>query len=215
MLRVKSISPNSNYIGFEPNSTCTSYSQQLIKLNNFSHCIIYNCALSNRVQNLVLEKTLVDDCRASVVSSLRPDYFNEVEYVLALDYQSYFIDKNISFVKIDVEGGEYEVLVGMKSAIEKYQPVITCEVLDSHNQEVLEFTQQRATLVSEFLSSINYRIIQLQTNNSRIVSFKQIDSINIKQWTPASYGLNDYLFYPLKSEDIILTNLNELILNLK
>ena len=72
-----------------------------------------------------------------------------------MDYQSIYLDKTVSFIKIDVEFAEYEVLKGMEKAIEKHQPIITCEVLDSHNLEVLDLTQKRATKLCEMLKSWN------------------------------------------------------------
>lgn len=208
LLRVKTFSSEINYIGFEPNSTCVAYSQELVKINQFKDCIIQNCALSTNVQNLVLEKTLSVDPRASVISELRPTYFTDYENVLALDYQSFYLDKKISFVKIDVEGGEYEVLVGMKEALIKYRPVITCEVLDSHSSEQLDFTQNRASKLCTFLKSIDYAIIQLNTNEKGIIGFSKIDLIKITQWTPKSYALNDYLFYPIEKDDSVIEKLS-------
>lgn len=210
LLRVKTIKPGINYLGFEPNSTCCSYTQELIRINNYKGCILQNCALSTNVSNLILEKTAVDDPRASVISSLRPDFFEEKEHVLALDYDSFYIDQNITFIKIDVEGAELEAIKGMKNSISRHKPVITCEVLDSHNSSVLTFTQERATLLSDILRSINYSIIRLETGGltQHIKSFKKLDTISIKQWTPESYSFNDYLFYPIEKEQEILKKLS-------
>ena len=82
LLRVKTAYPEIEYLGFEPNSTCTSYSQQLIAINDFRNCIILNCALSSEVQNLKLLKTGSDDSSASVVSDLRPNFFKKIEHHL-------------------------------------------------------------------------------------------------------------------------------------
>jgi len=211
LIRLKTACPQVKYLGFEPNSTCTGYTQQLIKLNAFSNCMIQNAALSSGVSNLILEKTSATDSRASLISALRPDYFEDKEHIIALDYDSFYLDEDICFVKIDVEGGEYEVIQGMVKAIEKYQPIITCEVLDSLNAEVLNFTQQRVSLVCELLASLNYGIIQLQKRNEKIVFVKKIDKIIIKQWTEESYDFNDYLFYPLAKEEHVLLKLESVI----
>lgn len=202
LIKVKSIFPKVKYIGFEPNSTCTSYVNQLVKHNNYSDCVVQNLALSDKIQSLILEKTLIDDSRASLISGLRPNYFIDSEHVFALDYQSMYMEEKISFVKIDVEGAEYEVIKGMEKAILKHLPIITCEVLDSHSDEVYDFTQHRATLLSELLNSMNYGIIRFYTSltTGNIVSFEKIDTIDIKNWTIESYELNDYLFYPIAKE---------------
>jgi FkbM family methyltransferase len=213
LLRVKTKFSEINYLGFEPNSTCTSYAQKLIKMNLFSNSIIQNCALTDKVQNLVLEKTAVDDPRASVIKDLRPDYFEEKEFVLSLDYDSFYLDQKICFVKIDVEGGELEVIKGMKLSLKKHKPIIVCEVLDSHDKSVFEFTQKRATQLSDLLHSINYSIIKLETSSvlNKLVSFDKVETIILKQWTPKSYDLNDYLFYPEDIEQEVLSKIKGIV----
>ena len=211
LLRLKTIFPEVNYLGFEPNSTCVSYTQKLIRANNFKNCVIQNVALSTKIDILALEKTLETDSRASLISDLRPGFLLEKESVFALDYSSFYLDEKISFVKIDVEGGEYEVLKGMEKAIVKHQPIITCEILDSHNDETFKFTQERATKVCEMIKLWNYNIIRLHTTHSTISNFERIDSIDIVQYTSKSSALNDYLFYPAVVEDFVVENLKTII----
>ncbi len=205
LLRIKTLMPEVHYLGFEPNSTCTFYTQQLIKENKLEDCMVYNCALSEKVQNIVLEKSLADDKRASIVSSLRPNSFTDSEYVLAVNFDALEFREKVSFIKIDVEGAEYEVLSGMEQMLKRDQPIITCEVLDSHAKEELEFTQKRADLVFEMLSSLDYSIIQLKTSKRGIKSYKKLDGFEIKQWTIDSSVLNDYVFYPTKKEKEVLS----------
>jgi FkbM family methyltransferase len=213
LLRLKTKYSEVKYIGFEPNSTCVSYALKLIKLNNYKSCTIYNVALSSNVENLVLEKNEDEDPRASLISELRPNFFSDKLNVFAIDYQSFFIEEEISFVKIDVEGAEYEVLKGMEKAIVRYRPVIVCEVLDSYSGEVLDFTQKKASRVCKFLESLDYGIIQLQknSNNGKISNFQKLENIRVKQWTKESYFFNDYLFYPKNQEKVVSGKLATLI----
>jgi FkbM family methyltransferase len=205
-IRLKTLRPGMKYIGFEPNSACSSYTLQLIKANNFQNCSVYNCALTSSIQTLVLEKTMLDDLRASVVSPLRPGYFKNKENILAIDYDSIFNNQRISFIKIDVEGAELEVILGMKQSIANYQPLIVCEVLDCHHSSTFDYTQSRATELSRLLSSMNYSIIRFGTTREKhkITFFEKIDNIKIEQWTPKSLDLNDYLFYPTIKEQEVL-----------
>lgn len=211
MLRLKSIYPESDYLGFEPNSTCASYVQKLIKTNRFKNCAIHNVGLSTKIDILQLEKDNDTDSRASVVSNFRPNYFSEKESVLVLDYQSFYLDKVLDFIKIDVEGAEFEVLKGMEKAIQKHRPVITCEVLDSHSDSVFDFAQERATQLCAMLHSWNYNIIHLQTESSTIANFEKMETIKLIQWTQKSLSLNDYLFYPAEIEDEVVKKLKKII----
>lgn len=213
LLRLKTIYPESDYLGFEPNSTCIAYVQRLIKINKFKNCTIQNVALSTEIGILQLEKDSDTDSRASVVSNLRPNYFSTKESVLSLDYQSFYLDKIVSFIKVDVEGAEYEVLKGMEKAIKKYLPIITCEVLDSHSAEVFDFTQERATKLCEMLKSWNYNIVRLQTESSTIINYEKIETIKIIQWSQQSSALNDYLFYPAEMEKEVIEKLKTIVKN--
>lgn len=210
LIRVKTLFPDIIYLGFEPNSTCTHYTQELIRKNKFDNCMVYNCALSTKVQNIILEKSLADDKRASIVSALRPNSFTQYEYVLGVNFDALVFKEKVSFVKIDVEGAEYEVLSGMTQMIKENQPIVTCEVLDGHGQENLEFSQKRADSVLDLLHSLDYSIIQLHTNKSSIQSYEKLDGFQIVQWTPASAALNDYIFYPNNKEKEVLGILNDL-----
>ncbi len=207
LLRVKTALPNIHYIGFEPNATCTFYTQQLIRKNNFTNSLVYNCALSTKVQNILLEKSLGDDKRASIVSGLRPHTFVDAEPILAVDFDALSFNDKIAFVKIDVEGAELEVLTGMKKMIENHQPIITCEVLDAHSKEQFDFTQDRANKVFELLSLLHYSVIQLQTTTQGIVSYNKVNAFQLKEWTPDSYALNDYIFYPIAKENEVMNAL--------
>ena len=117
---------------------------------------------------------------------------------MAINYDSFFLDKKISFVKIDAEGSELEVIEGMKKSIQKYKPIIVCEVLDSHNAKSLNFTQSRATELCRLMQAIDYVIFHLIRDqlHHQILDFKKVNDILIKQWTTESISMNDYLFCP-------------------
>ena len=214
LIKLKTISSEKaagGYLGFEPNPACVFYVNNMIKQNNWIDCEVKNCALTDSIQNLIFEKSSVSDSRASVVTSLRPGLFSEKEYVLGIDYDRLFEELPIAFLKIDVEGGELEVLRGMKKSLIKHQPIITCEILDSHSAEVFEFTQRRANSVTSFLKSINYCILKLFTNTHQILRYELVDGVILEQWTRQSSYQNDYLFVPSRSKNKSMTLLEKII----
>ncbi len=210
LLRVKTISPQMDYLGFEPSSTCVAYVQKLIQTNGFEKCTVLNAALSTEIGIIELHKDDSTDSRASIVSDFRPHFFSTFEHVLAFDYDRFYLDKKIGFVKIDVEGAEYEVLKGMEQSILKHQPIITCEVLDSHSVESHEFSQERADLLYELLNSWNYKIMRLHTGPAAILDFEIVESLKIVPWTFKSLALNDYLFFPADKEHEVQDKLEEI-----
>lgn len=203
LLKIKSINKGIHYIGFEPNNTCFEYLQNLVKINSFTDCHLKNFALSDRKQQLLLGKNEATDSSASIIKNLRPDYFKDSDLINCISYDELKLTNKISFVKIDVEGAELEVLIGMKEAIKRFQPVILCEVLDSFSNEVLDFTQSRVDQLCALLNSYGYAIIQIRQDDGEIKSYKQIEKIKIQQWTFESYKLNDYLFYHKSNHEMV------------
>lgn len=65
--------------------------------------------------------------------------------LMPLDLFYNIFEKQISVIKIDVEGMEYKVLLGAKNLIEKYKPVIIVEIFD-----------QNLIKTNELMTSYNY-----------------------------------------------------------
>ena len=65
--------------------------------------------------------------------------------LMPLDLFYNVFEKQISVIKIDVEGMEYKVLLGAKNLIEKYKPVIIVEIFD-----------QNLIKTNELMTSYNY-----------------------------------------------------------
>jgi FkbM family methyltransferase len=73
------------------------------------------------------------------------------------------LDK-IDLIKIDVEGMEYDVLLGGKAVLEKYHPILYFETLELF----FETSSHSIKTTYEFLSSLGYRIIYPTTSYSEI-----------------------------------------------
>lgn len=212
LLRVKTQFTEVKYIGFEPNPACVFYTDQLVKANNFDNCIVLNTALSDKPQKLILEKTFIDDVRASTITELRPGHLDEIAHVISFDYDTLFIEERCAFIKIDVEGAELDVIKGMKQSILKHKPIIACEILDSHSAESLEFTQRRVNELVNLILSMNYKMVRFLTKDNALNGIEVIDNIVIKQWTRESLFANDYLFYPEEEELNVIAKLNSAVM---
>jgi len=97
-----------------------------------------------------------------------PDYRNIIVDVVSLD--SYCQKKGIEgidFIKIDVEGMEYEVLKGAKTVLEKYQPIIYYETLPQI-EKTLGFPV--FTEIKNLLESLNYKFYSVDNQgNEKLV----------------------------------------------
>lgn len=212
LMAVKTANRQIQYVGFEPSVSCCYYLKRLIRANGFTDCQVYNFALSDELKETVLETNGEADPTGSIVTALRPAFFTKRESVFSIDHDRLHLDQTITCVKIDVEGGELETLMGMQTLISRDRPYIICEILDSFSDDVLVFTQERADRVCQLLCKQGYSIIQIVQNEEtdRMVSFNEIDAISIRQWRKESLQLNDYIFYPSEKQTHIVEILTKL-----
>jgi FkbM family methyltransferase len=115
---------------FEPQKTVFDILKKNIELNNCPNIIPYNFGASNVNKEFYMlanyEKK--DNHGAfSINESLDEKSGLKVECKIIdeLDIQ------DVCYVKIDVEGHEYQALLGMKKLLERYHPVIMIEIHDS------------------------------------------------------------------------------------
>ncbi|RYE25061.1 MAG: FkbM family methyltransferase [Sphingobacteriales bacterium] len=200
---------NSAYLGFEPNPNCVFYVNTLLEVNKISNASVIPVGLSasDSIGRFFLKNST--DSAATTVQDLRPDYYdsNTVTYVPLFNFDRLrpaFI-KKIAAIKIDVEGAELEVISGMVETLKTVRPTVICEVLDSHNQQSLANSQQRATRLATLVKECGYRIYRILHPNATRIHLEPIDTIQLRVWNDESYNLNDYIFAPqeLPAESIL------------
>lgn len=189
MLKVLAIESSRSYVGFEPQTICSSWIQRFIQDNGLTNHTILPIGLSteNKVVKLLME---VDefDSTASMVEGFRPDSFynthqfvcvrNGDEIAAELDLQS------VAVIKIDVEGGELEVIEGLSNTIQKHKPFIVFEVLNFYlmvtNQMLPEpsvrFRKDRIERMETMLRRFGYQIHRIVPGGPQMVSTIQPES---------------------------------------
>lgn len=75
MIKLKSVSTDIEYIGFEPNPKCVNYVYQLIKKNHFENITILPVGVSNQTVIGILNffYSSVTDSSASIIEEFRPE----------------------------------------------------------------------------------------------------------------------------------------------
>lgn len=179
LLKVKSVRRDINYIGFEPNSACVYYVNELIHVNEFEDVSIYPVGLGGENGIVKLYADNVHASGATVIKTFRKKGKKiKYEFNIVVYKGDEFLlnaDRNIKVIKIDVEGFESEVLAGMIGTIQLHRPVIICEVLpvyDKNNSERLE----RQIKLQEILKANGYNIYLINEQRSKI---QLIDEIGI------------------------------------
>jgi FkbM family methyltransferase len=208
--------PKTIYFGFEPNLECLNYIAKIISTNSLQHHVILPIALAEKAKIAPLymydnspidqDATLIPDLRASLqkpfcLVSCFP--FDAIRETLGIE--------GISFVKIDVEGTELEVISGMRKSLELWRPVILCEVLFSFpTLHHLAFVKERSDHLMQLLSEMHYQVRQIQksVDHSRIEDAVKIDQFPAAYWTEENRHLCDYLFIPVEDEIRVMRKLD-------
>lgn len=147
-----------NVMAFEPQRQTFYALCGSVALSNLSNITCYNTALGSEPQ--VGEATLsipsVDGGGSSILGCVNPISEEKVE-VKTLD--SYNIE-NISFIKIDVEGNEPEVLEGARQTLTKYRPSVLFED-NSHSFDPLKY---------KVLSDLQYNVKKVENYNNMFLA---------------------------------------------
>lgn len=172
-------------IGFEPRKNIWNRLKQNVKKKNFT---AERLALSNKIgiANLYLP---ANHENSSLI------WFNhfagfKTEKVNLSTLDKYISSKNISsqsivFIKIDVEGHEFEILKGGRLSIAGAKPIILCELENRH----LLPQGKTVQLIIDFLGDIGYRGYVISKRSFQLSSIEQI-SIPLNKSTPGEYFYN-------------------------
>jgi FkbM family methyltransferase len=132
LCKVKIVDRDRAYYAFEPNAACYAYLERLVLANEWPAVTVFPCGLSDRAGMVPLHTT--EDSEVSGLSSFLPaahSRLTRTKLAAAFSYieLSRFVEPPVAFVKIDVEGGELEVLRGMSEMLRQHEPLIVVELL--------------------------------------------------------------------------------------
>jgi len=167
LLKSQAVFDEVHYLGFEPNSSCVNYVQELVRLNEFEHITVLPIAVGEKTEMLRLNFFSPDksDSSASIIENFRPNATTDhYVYVPVYDFQllsGFLPEKHLSILKIDVEGAEMEVLYGLKEWINTYHPLILIEILPVYNAENTA-RLNRQHKIEELLRNVHYKIARLK-----------------------------------------------------
>jgi FkbM family methyltransferase len=178
MLAVKSINKEIVYVGFEPNPACVLFVSTLIKQNNLSGVTIIPSAIGATDGLAVLYRgaNRADDGEATIVKDFRDTNMKERIIVPVISSSSVdaLKDNVAGIIKIDVEGGEMEVIETLLPVIQRDHPCVICEILpvyDKQNTFRLHRQQKLLRLMKES-RYVTFRI-------GRDGMLKEIDDIGV------------------------------------
>jgi FkbM family methyltransferase len=140
LLAAKLVGPNGRVIAFEPLPVQAKRLKGNVRINFFKNVKVEQVALDQKSGFADMFACLDG---SEPLSSLRPisrdlnikSRVIKVPTVSLDDYVKKSGISSIDFIKIDVEGGELDVLKGAMNTIKKFRPIIMCEVQDVRTQQ--------------------------------------------------------------------------------
>jgi FkbM family methyltransferase len=199
LIKVKLIDPKRPYVGFEPNPQCAQYVAELISVNGFEDCTLVPVGLSDSARVAVLyAKADAVDPSASVVPGFRAvDRYARKQHVPVFPGDSLLTDVDrIALLKVDVEGGEVEVVAGLIETLRRSSPIVFCEILPVFDEstENGRFRKQRQDRLLSTLHALGYVVFRMQQDES-VAELADIP-------THADLALTNYAFVPSTQADL-------------
>lgn len=178
LLRLLSIDPDRDYVGFEPQLNCVFFVEQFIQQNRLAGKSVVPIGLSNRTGIAqLLRRSEYSDATASIIDGFRPAAFYTGKQPIYVargdDVLAELGISDISIIKIDVEGAELEVIDGLRQTIGKHTPFIFFEVLNNFlavtgertDDTVTAFREQRLRSMETMLRGLGYAVFGVLPGN--------------------------------------------------
>ena len=126
-----SLAPEGKHLAFEPISL---HAASLSK--RYPQVEVYECALSNKEGSATFFHAPDRDAWSGLKKQRYPDNVEPVETTVSIKRLDDLAQSkhHIDFIKIDVEGAEYEVLEGAKETLKRHRPTVLFEHAKLHNE---------------------------------------------------------------------------------
>lgn len=153
---------NAKVISFEPfPNTLNRFKNNLSLNSNITNVSIHGVGLGaeNKLLKMVVECPTNSGGNRLTGSAETDEYVTEVDVVTLDGFVNDLKSTKIDFVKIDVEGFEYEVLKGASDVLKKFMPRLFIEIDHCH----LERSNAKAADIFQFLKSHSYKVFNSDT----------------------------------------------------
>ena len=206
LCQVKALAPERTYVGFEPNPACANHALELARLNKCENTRVVPIGLSDRdgLVQLELHTDLMDDSAATVVSDFRPGFNVHRSFtipVLRFDTTAHELGiGTLGIIKVDVEGSERDVLLGMEQRIAQDRPAVVLEILPVGKQTTRLPMQQD---VEAFFARVGYRLHRIRMRDGAVHLEALLAPIGVIH----DQDLSNYIALPTERSEGILAAL--------
>ena len=170
LIKVKAVEPGRSYIGFEASPFCCYYLSRLIAENAYQDCVLVPYALSDHSGTASFHFSGIADAQATIIGDFwtkKNARENKMTVLLGRgdDVLASMGTSRVGIIKIDVEGGELEVVRGMDRVLRNDRPLVIIEVLpyiidlstlDEDSREKMVSRKQRSEQLTDMLRKLGY-----------------------------------------------------------
>lgn len=132
------VGPSGKIYSFEPSGRLKERLEATVKNNNLQNVNIVNLALGESEGKTTLHYNPKQTGLSSIVTDFESGSLTEEIRITTLDKFSENIPGRVSFIKIDTEGYEPQVLRGAQKLIERDKPIIYIELGGEHQESSKE-----------------------------------------------------------------------------
>ena len=183
-----SLSSNNKIIAFEASPKTSKEFETNLNLNNFKNIKLENLAISNSENKILTFYESKKDWESSLSDN---NFLNHtLQKVKTTTIDIILKDKNLEqyylFIKLDIEGNEFNAIRGSLVTIKKYSPIIIIE-FSKYN---LGHSKDNLNFLNYFLDKFNYSIYT--TNKQKIETINVINllkKLNKRHQTIGNYYL--------------------------
>lgn len=170
LIAAKLVGDNGRVYAFEPDPLNFSYLQKNIKLNGFDNCIMEQKAISDKNENSKFYLNENDFSMHSMYSTEGTKKNIEIE-TIKLD--GYFNNNKVDFIKIDIEGGEYWALQGMRSILESNKNI---KIFTEFNPNLLKKSNIKPKEYLDLLEKNNFKLFNIDDKKKelKIITVKEL-----------------------------------------
>lgn len=172
---------NGQVMAFEPFSKNHLALVSNIEANQFKNIKVFQIGLGNKNEKLQIRYNSADDNLGMASINLATyDYSEDIEVKRLDDFTSQMDLTKLKFIKMDIEGFEFEALLGMTEILEKHKPLLLIE----QDENVLQYkTPEVVEKLDDLLKAIGYKKYWIDGNGDLV----RINGLTVSETTNYIY----------------------------
>jgi FkbM family methyltransferase len=190
MIAGKRVGNNGKVFSFEPEENNFSFLKSNVDLNNFKNINIFKLALSDTAERKNLFISPRNTGAYSLVDNRRTNIKVEIETVKLDDILKTNNTTKVDIIKMDIEGGEYRALQGMKDALEN-NPEIKI-ITEFYPNALRRFGYEPIEMLT-LLKKLGFNLQEIDEDSKKLIPINDFD-IFIKSFPKRNFAKNIYAY---------------------